>query len=215
MAGAECRHSASSIIGPCASKLACGKSQTMAAAASNRRPAALVTGQLRSLSHAAFARPSGSEFPATPRHTPNAVQLRCARARDLPCRHRASGRSGDWQTAASVRGVRKRLAAPQCAVTAEPNAVPGKHQPVAVIRVFGSHGTGMCLVMPDGLDRQPRASLRPAVGGVSRVRVANDSGRTHAVECLQIACDLLEHIETARTVHLADVRRHDDTRCPS
>ena len=54
------RHSASSIIGPWASKLAIGKLQTIAAAASNKRPAALVTGQLRSLSHAALATPSES-----------------------------------------------------------------------------------------------------------------------------------------------------------
>ena len=60
MARAGARHKASRIIGPCASKLVTGRSQTRAAAASNSRPAALVSGQLTLFRQAASARPSGS-----------------------------------------------------------------------------------------------------------------------------------------------------------
>ena len=185
----------------------------MAAAASNRRPTALLVGVFtlrrqasRASGGAGIVGPFDPRFPAqrrgaAPRRTSGAF---------------ATGQSERPQTRNSApiaRHAEKRFTAPERAVVAESRAVPGKHQRRLLEAMFGGECGSVRTMMLHRRHRQA-ALASPTRGRITRMRVADHRLGLHAVQPLQVRDDLRKDMFAAHGSHVADVRREDDAIAP-
>ena len=104
----------------------------------------------------------------------------CSTAPGLSPRLVATGQAERAQARESLpvtRTAQQRLATPEGSFAPKPDAVPCEHQPIAIPIEFSCDGTGMCVMMPHGFNRQTVA-LRPAVRRITGVRIAHDARGT-------------------------------------